>query len=417
MLEPEIRLVADADDGREPELLGKAPVDDGGDDRTALGDEGDVPRPRGDGVERCVDPHVRHHDPETVRADDPDGVPLCNRRDLLFENRAFTADLAEPGGDDDRETDAFLPALLHHLRDDPGGHGDDRPVDRARDIQNGGVGLPPEEFASRWVDRIEVPGEREQVPEDGVAHLVRACGGADHGNGFRVEDVRGCPNPEPGGRAPGGIPDDDPRIDDADAVLVDDDGVQVELPDPGVFDESLCHRGDDADERLLVLRGLSPVSPDEPVAFNLTDHGTNLGVGDGQHADGDIFEEFHQFPPETERDDLPERRVGLPADQHLEPRGHLSLDDDPGDRRLRGTGGGVLHDCSERLFGPIGALDPGDDSADVAFVDDLRGDDLHDDGIAYSPGGHPCIPGTGGEMMGRHRYPARFEKAVALRFG
>src|SRR5690606_24107384 len=74
VLEREIGLVAHADDGREPDLLGQAPVDDGGDDRPALGDERDPPRFWRDRVEGGVDSPQREHQPEAVRPDDPDIV-------------------------------------------------------------------------------------------------------------------------------------------------------------------------------------------------------------------------------------------------------------------------------------------------------------------------------------------------------
>ncbi|OQC71041.1 MAG: hypothetical protein BWX50_00656 [Euryarchaeota archaeon ADurb.Bin009] len=207
--------------------------------------------------------------------------------------------------------------------------------------------------------------------------------------------------------ASGSIPDDDPRIDDARPFLVEDDRVEVELPDLRVLGKLPGHRRDDPDERLLVLLGLPPVSPDETVALDLPDHRADIVVGDGQDTDGDILEEFHELPAKSERDDLSKRGIGLPPDQHLKPAGHLLLYDDAGDRRFRGMTGTVLHDRPERLLYPFGALDRGDDAADIALVDDIRRDYLHDDRVAYPPGGRPCIAGAGDHLVGRHGYPAR----------
>ena len=78
-------LVSHRDHRRKPDLFGKAPVHNRGDDRPALRDERDGAGPGETGSNVVLIPCLREHKPEAVGAHDPDPVLPCGGKHLVFE--------------------------------------------------------------------------------------------------------------------------------------------------------------------------------------------------------------------------------------------------------------------------------------------------------------------------------------------
>ncbi|KAF5039384.1 hypothetical protein DSECCO2_544460 [anaerobic digester metagenome] len=252
--EVEVGLVADRDDGGEPDVLLDAPVNHCVDDGAALGDEGDVAGFRGLVDVGGVDALGGDDQAEAVRADDPRAVTLCDLHDPILECFSSLAHLLEPGGDDDHHGDAFLPALLDDARDVLGRDGDDRHIDGVRNIEDGWIRFESLNLRAFVVHRVELSGEVEEVVHHGVTHLLgfgRGPDDRDRPGGVILDRHEGPLFRHLLDRL---IVDEDTGVDDAGSRLVQPDRVDVELHDVHVLGEETVDRPYDLDERLFVSR-------------------------------------------------------------------------------------------------------------------------------------------------------------------
>ena len=115
------------------------------------------------------------------------------------------------------------------------------------------------------------------------------------------------------------------------------------------------------------------------VALDLADHPVRLVAVDGGEAEDDVLEDLDEDAAQTEHDQRSHGIAVHPEDDLIPRHGHLldenPLEDGRGIVVLR-----VRHDPGEGLLRLLLRLDPDDDAARIRFVEDLRGDDLHDDG-------------------------------------
>jgi hypothetical protein len=89
--------------------------------------------------------------------------------------------------------DSFYPfsgALVEEGEDGGTGDGDDDEVNFAGDGAERGVGLEALDFRGRRVYRVDTPGVAafDKAADVVKSHLVGVSGGADDGDGARVED-------------------------------------------------------------------------------------------------------------------------------------------------------------------------------------------------------------------------------------
>ena len=116
-----------------------------------------------------------------------------------------------------------------------------------------------------------------------------------------------------------------------------------------------------------------------PDAF---DHRNRVDAARRRQAEGDILEHLHQHAAKPEGDDLAEALIGDGADDDFLGLGQHLLHLDPGDVGARLKVLGVGDDGVVTLGHGLGVLETGQHPAGLGLVQDVRGDDLQDRGIA-----------------------------------
>ena len=126
--------------------------------------------------ERRVEVDGRGGDAEAVRPDEAGAVLADEGEELLLPLDALAADLRESGGDDDERAHAGVERLLGRLEHLVAGQADDREVDAARDLADGGVALHAGDRVALAVDGIRRAGEVARRGRCGRARR-RCCRG------------------------------------------------------------------------------------------------------------------------------------------------------------------------------------------------------------------------------------------------
>ncbi len=106
-------------------------------------------------------------DAEAVGADQPQAVGAGQPDQLALPLAALLAGLGEAAGDDDQAVDALGGAVEHDVLDGLGGYRDDRDVDVAGDVADGGVRRHAGHRVGRGVHDVDPAGV---VAEHEVAH-------------------------------------------------------------------------------------------------------------------------------------------------------------------------------------------------------------------------------------------------------
>ena len=148
-------LVSECDEVGESHPVVVGPVDDGGSDRSGLGEHGDVSLSGKKVCECCVDTDPGVHDTETVGSQELDVVLLCGCDELLLELRTLGAVLFESGGEDGCVFDSGFLELGHLAGNEGRFDGDDGEVDGLTDLGDGGVCLQSLDLPSLGVDGVD----------------------------------------------------------------------------------------------------------------------------------------------------------------------------------------------------------------------------------------------------------------------
>jgi len=130
------------------------------------------------------------YDAQAIGADEADVVLAGNLDQFQFPLQPLAAGLPEPGADDDGGRHALLSTLAQRLRHQWVGDDDDRQVHRPGDVQDGGVGLQPQNLLRLGVDRVEGAGESAvlQIRQHRVPQFLRVPGCPDDGDGGGTEE-------------------------------------------------------------------------------------------------------------------------------------------------------------------------------------------------------------------------------------
>ncbi len=129
----DVSLVADRDEGRQPQAARRSLLQHGEPERAALGREADVAGREVVGREGCVQPRLGGEDAEAVRSDQPRSVRSNSREELLLQPGSVGAGLGETGGDHAERARALAHRSLGLAEHGVTGHAEDGEVDASRE--------------------------------------------------------------------------------------------------------------------------------------------------------------------------------------------------------------------------------------------------------------------------------------------
>ena len=151
------------------------------------------PRPRRGrregGVEANVRCRVEH--PEAVGPDEPYAAGATGGQQIGLQARARGSDLGEAAREDDQRADAGFAALTCDAGHGGSRDGDDREVDRARDVADRRERRQPAELCGLRMHDVDRTGEAggEQVLQHGASDRARPARRADQRDAPRAQDV------------------------------------------------------------------------------------------------------------------------------------------------------------------------------------------------------------------------------------
>jgi len=122
----------------------------------------------------------------------------------------------------------------------------------------------------------------------------------------------------------------------------------------------------------------SPIALDQRVPFHLFDHLLRVLGVDGDQSEGNIFQDLDEDATQPEHQNGTKLRVPCHPHRHLHPFDHL-LDDDAVDSCVRPFSPHLGHHSMKGLRNLSFVSQPRDDPSYVALVDDVRGENFHDD--------------------------------------
>ena len=186
----DVGLVPDRDEGGEPEAAGVGRLEQRQPERAGLRGEADVPRRRGAGGKRRVQPRCGDGDPEAVGPDQPGAVCADECEQLLLPRRSLAPDLCEAGGDDHERADAVAQRVLDSAQDVLSRHRDHGEIDRIGDRRDRCVAADAGDGRSLRVDGVGGAGEvgLEDIAEELAADRAAPRRRADDGDARRLEE-------------------------------------------------------------------------------------------------------------------------------------------------------------------------------------------------------------------------------------
>ena len=133
---------------------------------------------------------VRHDEPHAVGPDQPHAAAPRDLHQRGLPGGALGPGLGEARGDDHAAADAGRRRLGHARHQRATGHRQDGDVRRGRRRRDRGIRAAPQHLGPTRVDRIDLAGEPvlDQEAHDAAAELVLAIGGAEDGDGARMQD-------------------------------------------------------------------------------------------------------------------------------------------------------------------------------------------------------------------------------------
>ncbi len=417
----DVRLVAQADDGRHPHLGGTGKTDDGHADATGLGREGrlalDVVRGAEGGAQvfrRVVEAvDVRTHEADVVLAGDFDDFPLS------FD----IARLGEAGRNQHGTGDLLLAHFDECLGDELGGDGEDRDIDPARHVLDALVGLAPHDLVSLGVDRVDraLIAAVDEVFHHRIADLAVFRRGADHGDRIRLHDAVHLAHDVFLLRAVlrnrGREVEDDAHVGGDGVGFRREHRVQIHLGNFGEVRDEVRDAFDQRCQRFAIHR-LGAAHPFQDLGGgNAVQHRPRVLARGGREAEGDVLQHLDQHAAQTEGDQLAEGRIRHRADDHfLAAAEHLlHLHAEQG-----GLGivlAGVLHDGDEAPLDIRGVLQADQHTARFGLVQDLRGNDLEHHRKSHVRRQLRGLRGRFRHPLLGHRDPVRVAHQLAFRRG
>ena len=133
-----------------------------------------------------ADARVVGHDPQTVRADQPDVVSASHAEDLSLDVGALRAELTEAGRDDDDRGHRGGRCVLDSGEDADGRDRDDGEVDVRRDVDEPGMGghvVDGRDFGMHD-EQPSLEATLDDRREHRVSHADALAPDPDHGNGL-----------------------------------------------------------------------------------------------------------------------------------------------------------------------------------------------------------------------------------------
>ena len=244
----------------------------------------------------------------------------------------------------------------------------------------------------------------DQVLHHRIADLAGLVGGADHRHGLRMEDAVHRLDDRVLVRAEAFLAcleiADDAGIDCGRAGFRREDGVEVELLDLREVVEQRRDLDEDRGERAAVDGFAAAHAVEHLLGLDRADHVERLRLVDRRQTESQVLQHFDEDTAETEGDELAERGIRDRADQRLgRARGQHLLDLDAFDLGVGLVLAGIGQDRVMGAARLVVALDADDHAAGIGLVQNVRRDDLHDDGIAHAAGEPGGLVGRLGEAF------------------
>ena len=184
-----VRLVSEADELREPDLVPDGPVHDGDSHGSGLREKADgAPgqHVRGEGGVHVVG---GIDEPQAVRPQDADVLLFRDPRQLFLEQRSVLARFLESRADDDCRPDAGSGAFPERRRYELGRNDDDRKVDLLADVRDLWIRFETQDLPARGIDRVDGALEVKfyKIVQDREADLLGVLRSADDGYGAGIK--------------------------------------------------------------------------------------------------------------------------------------------------------------------------------------------------------------------------------------
>ncbi len=187
----EVEQVADIDIGHvahgdhigEADVARRGPIEDAGDERARLRQEGELAGGGAAEPEIGMQADARHGDAETIRADDAQAIGARGVERRLFDLRR------QPRRDGDHGAGSLGAELLDQRRHRGRWRRDHRKFRRFRQRRDVGKTFLSADLGLVGVDEIDRPGEAagENVLGQDLADRARLSAGADNGDGMRAK--------------------------------------------------------------------------------------------------------------------------------------------------------------------------------------------------------------------------------------
>ena len=185
----------------------------------------------------------------------------------------------------------------------------------------------------------------------------------------------------------------DAGIDGDDAVLVGEEGIDVDLLDLSGEAEKRGEAYDDLSVSLFVEAFLTAGALDDLIAAQRTDHRVGLVVGEGSETGGDVLQHLDEDASQSAEDDMAEAFLVFRADKEFGAFEHLL--------HHHASGIGDLHHTVELKGEMLGSADVQRHTTHIALVN--RTDDLRHDGITHLLGKGDELVLRRGYLLGHHR--------------
>ena len=182
----DICRIAEGGDGGETDPARLGPVEDGGTQRTGLGNQCHATRQSGILAEGGIHADLGADQAQAVGAKQTQLIVMGDLQHATLQHRTLAIPLTKTGGNDDRGTHPMLTTGLDDIRYGAGRSADHRQVDGRGDLADGGVAGHPLQGLALGVDGVELTMETtgDQVFKYQGANGIGPVAGTEHSDGF-----------------------------------------------------------------------------------------------------------------------------------------------------------------------------------------------------------------------------------------
>ena len=415
----QVGLVAQADDGGDPQPGGTAEADDGHAHAAALGRQRHRSLDVVGGAERRAQVGGRVVEAVDVGSHDAHVVLARLRQKLRLH--LLLAHLGEARRDHHRARNALLPHLGHGGGAELGGHREDGHVHLAGDVLDALVALLPEDLVGPGIDRVELAGVAavDDVLHHRVADLPFPVRGADDRHGPGVHDALHGRD-DLVARRPVGLGlrreiHGHHAVHRGGAAGVRQHRVKIHLADLREIAHQLRDADDDVRQGLPMHRRSAPDTLEDFRRGHAVQHGEGVVACGGGQPEGHVAQHLHQNAAEPEGHHLTEARIGDRTHDDLHAlAGDLLLHLDSGQHGV----GLVATGAAQQ--GPVGTLrllpvrHTHQHATGLGLVQDVLGDDLHHHRKADVLGQIRGLGSRLGNAFPRQRNPVGPQQGAAL---